>query len=132
MDSKYILGITELDAQHEEIESLFNAFQGAIGSKDRGRDVPLILGNLHEKVKFHFYYEESVMQIFSYPEAEEHKKSHQEIMRAVEIYKTMDWSSTDISGLDMTPMQLFYEQILSKDLRFARHIATNKVRLGIQ
>lgn len=132
MESKYILGIAELDAQHEEIEAIFTAFQGAIESEDRGHDVPDILKSLHEKVKFHFQFEESVMQIFSYPEAEEHKKSHQEIMRAVEVYNTLDWSSTNITELDLAPMELFYEQILSKDLRFARHIASHKDRLGIQ
>lgn len=40
MDSKYALGISELDAQHEEIEADFIAFSAALTDQNRWSDLP--------------------------------------------------------------------------------------------
>lgn len=132
MDSKYTLGISELDSQHEAIETDFLAFREALADKDRWNDLPNILEDLYEKLKFHFHAEESIMQIFAYPEALEHKKSHLEILKSVEAHKNKKLSDTDIDKLRDQPMQLFLEQILSQDMRFSAFIQKSKDRLGIQ
>lgn len=132
MDPKYVLGITELDSQHKEIETLFIALQAAIEDKDRWHDLPDLLERLCEKLKFHFYAEETIMQIFAYPESQEHRKSHLEILKSVESNKHKKLTHADIKKLKHQPMQLFLEQILSQDLRFSAFIQRNKERLGIQ
>lgn len=48
MDSKYALGISELDAQHEEIEADFIAFSAALTDQSRWSDLPDMLEVLHE------------------------------------------------------------------------------------
>ncbi len=132
MDSKYALGISELDAQHEEIEADFIAFSAALTDQNRWSDLPGMLDSLYEKLKFHFHAEESIMQIFAYPEALEHKKSHLEILKSVEVHKNSQLSDTEIKRLRDQPLQLFMEQILSQDMRFAAFIKRSKDRLGIQ
>ena len=132
MDSKYILGIAELDSQHEKIESSFVAFQEGIENKDRRHNLPDIHGSLCEKLRFHFYAEESIMQIFAYPEFQEHRKSHLEILKSIEGCKVKNLTKADIEKLRDQPMQLFFEQILSQDMRFAKFIQRNKERMGIQ
>ncbi len=129
MDSKYILNITELDSQHEEIETIFIALQAAIDDKERWH---ALLENLCEKLKFHFYAEESIMRVFAYPEYQEHRKSHLEILKTVEGYRNRDLTEADVATLRDHPMQLFLEQILTQDLRFAAFLNRNKERLGIQ
>lgn len=128
MDSKYILGISELDSQHEEIETVFIALQAAIDDKERWHT---LLETLCEKVRFHFYAEESIMKVFAYPEFQEHRKSHLEILKTVESYRNRDLSDADIAMLRDHPLQLFLEQILNQDLRFATFINRNRERLGI-
>ena len=128
MDSRYALGITELDAQHSEIESLFIALQEALEHKKSGH---ALLADLCEKLRFHFHAEESVMQIFAYPETQEHKRKHLEILKSVESYKDKRLTKADIQELKDQPMQLFYDQILSQDMRFAVFIKNNKERMGI-
>ncbi len=128
MDSKYILGISELDSQHEEIETVFIALQAAIDDKDRWHT---LLENLCEKLRFHFYAEESIMKVFAYPEYQEHRKSHLEILKTVESYRNRDLSDADITMLRDHPLQLFLDQILNQDLRFAAFINRNRDRLGI-
>ena len=129
MDSKYFLGISEMDSQHEEIETIFIALQEAIDDKERWHN---LLDNLCEKLRFHFYAEESIMKIFVYPECQEHRKSHLDILKSVESYRNRDLTEADIAMLRDHPLQLFLEQILSQDLRFAAFIKRNKERLGIQ
>lgn len=128
MDSRYILGISELDSQHEEIETIFLALQAAIDDKDRWHT---LLENLCEKLKFHFYAEESIMRVFAYPEYQEHRKSHLEILKTVEGYRNRVLTDADIATLRDHPLQLFLEQILTQDLRFAAFINRNRERLGI-
>ncbi len=128
MDSKYILGIEELDSQHEGIESLCIALQEAIEDKDRWCN---LLEQLCEKLRFHFYAEESIMAVFAYPESQEHKRSHLEVMKLVESYKDTALTDADIKTLRDQPLHVFSEQILSQDMRFASFIKRNKERLGI-
>ena len=128
MDSKYALGISELDSQHAEIETLFDALQEALDDKKAWH---ALLGSLCEKLRFHFYAEESIMRIFAYPEAQEHTRKHLEILKSVESYKDKPLTKADIRKLKVQPMQLFLNQILSQDMAFAEFIKRNKERLGI-
>lgn len=128
MDSRYALGITELDAQHTEIEMLFIALQTSLDDKKGWHS---LLESLCEKLRFHFHAEESIMQIFAYPETQEHKRKHLEILKSVESYKGKRLTKADIQELREQPMRLFYDQILSQDMRFAVFIKNNKERLGI-
>lgn len=89
-----------------------------------------MLESLYEKLKFHFHAEESIMQIFAYPEALEHKKSHLEILRSVEGHKNSQLSDTEIKRLRDQPLQLFMEQILSQDMRFLRRLS-REARTGL-
>jgi len=129
VDSKYILGIDELDSQHAEIETLFIALEDAAESRDRWH---ILFESLCERLKFHFYAEESIMGIFAYPEFQEHRNWHREILKSVESYRDNKLSSASIEKLRDQPMQLFFQQILSQDVRFAAFLKKNKERLGIQ
>lgn len=128
MDKKHTLGIVELDSQHGEIEQLFTALQESVGDRKRWT---ALLDSVCEKMRFHFYAEESIMRIFAYPELQEHTRKHQEVLQSVERYKGKRLSKADIQQLNEQPMQLFYDQILSQDMRFAAFIKRNKERLGI-
>jgi len=131
VDQKYKLGIVELDSQHEEIEKSLIALQEAIENKDRWHVLHFILESLQEKLVFHFSFEEAVMQIFSYPKAEEHGKSHQAALKSVESYKNLTLVSTDTESFGKPPVELFYDQIITHDMEFAAYIKGLKERLGI-
>ena len=129
MDAKYILGIDELDAQHEGIERDCLALREAVGDPERWHR---LLDQIYEKMKFHFHAEESVMAIFAYPETQEHRRSHQEILKCIEACRQRTVDAMEIEACTEQPMQLFQEQILSQDMRFAAFLTRNKERLGMQ
>ena len=129
MDAKYILGIDELDAQHEGIERDCLALREAVGDPERWHR---LLDQIYEKMKFHFHAEESVMAIFAYPETQEHRRSHQETLKRIEACRQRTVDAMEIESCTEQPMQLFQEQILSQDMRFAAFLTRNKERLGMQ
>ena len=129
MDAKYILGIDELDAQHEGIERDCLALREAVGDPERWHR---LLDQIYENMKFHFHAEESVMAIFAYPETQEHRRSHQETLKRIEACRQRTVDATEIEACTEQPMQLFQEQILSQDMRFAAFLTRNKERLGMQ
>ncbi len=128
MDSNYALGIDELDAQHEGIERVCIA----IGEAGDGERCHSLLDELYERMRFHFYAEESVMRIFSYPESQEHQRSHLEILKRIDGYRKIALTEADIEMLKVLPMQLFREQILAQDMRFAAYLKRTKERQGVQ
>ncbi len=129
MDSKYVLGIDELDLQHEGIERVCIALRDSVADPERWRS---LLDELYDKMRFHFYAEESVMAIFSYPETQDHRRSHLEILRQIDGYRNRVLSAADIEALKDQPMQLLQEQILTQDMRFAAFLTRNKGRFGVQ
>jgi len=129
MDSKYVLGIDELDSQHEGIERACLALQTTGADGERWRS---LLDEIYEKMRFHFHAEESVMEIFAYPETQEHRRSHLEILKRIERYRNSALTEADIEAFRDVPMQLFHEQILSQDMRFAAFLTRNRERLGMQ
>lgn len=131
MHSKYIMGIDELDSQHEEIEKICIALEGAVEEKDRWRN---LLEKLCERLRFHFNAEESIMEIFAYPESQKHKRLHLRVINLIESYKR-DAARTDdkfVKKLSIQPIQLILEQIFDQDIKFASFFKRNKERLGIQ
>ena len=131
MDSEYILGISELDAQHEDIERVFIALQQVVAFKERRGEIPAILRDLREKLTRHFVFEESVMRLTSYPEAFEHGRAHQQILKSLKDYEEMVLSGRNLEKAGQPTLQLFYDQILSHDRRFSRFIGGHKDSLGI-
>jgi hemerythrin len=71
------------------------------------------------------------MQVFAYPEFQEHRRSHLEILKSVDSFKATHLTRSDIDKIRDQPLQLFFEQIISQDLRFSKFIQRNKERMGI-
>ena len=128
MDSKYILGIDELDHQHEEIANAFETVRNATGGAEQWHESH---EKLCELLRFHFHAEESVMKIFAYPETYEHARSHANVVNAIEAYKALKPSESERARFNDQAKQLFFEQVLSQDIRFADYIKKNKERLGL-
>lgn len=76
----YNIGIEEIDHQHQYFSMLINRLNNELSeSKDdsyKGR----LLEELARYASFHFWSEENIMMRYNYPDIEEHKKSHRELI----------------------------------------------------
>jgi len=86
MDAKYILGIPEIDAQHEELHELVNSLREVITRKDQRHLVHQALKRLHQLLVTHFAFEEALMQMIRYPDLPQHKKMHKGVLNLFENY----------------------------------------------
>lgn len=86
MDKKYILGIPEIDAQHEEIGEFVAAFQKIILSKDQRPLVHQALKRLYQTLVNHFDHEEALMGMVNYADLPQHKQTHRGVLKLFEDY----------------------------------------------
>lgn len=86
MDSNHTVGIPEVDAQHEEIRALVGSLRDMIAAEDRRHLVHPTLKRLNQLLATHFQYEESLMQMVSYPDLPQHRKIHERILQLFEDY----------------------------------------------
>ncbi len=84
-------GVASVDAEHG---MLFGILQAVSDSFDLnlGKEAVLnILDRLHEFTKAHFLTEETLMQLYDFPEYERHQKQHQGLLEQLEKFR-MDFA----------------------------------------
>lgn len=77
------IGIPEIDEQHKVLVELLNNLHSAIVHRKAKDEIGETLDHLIEYTRVHFATEESVMNLFKYPEFEEHRKEHQKLIDEV-------------------------------------------------
>lgn len=82
----HAIGIPELDVQHEEISELVDSLKQLIAANDPQGLVPTSLKRLRQLLATHFEYEESLMQMVSYPELAQHCKMHGRVLQLFDDY----------------------------------------------
>ena len=120
MDPEYLTGIEEIDNQHREIEEVAKAVIEAVEARDKWHIVHYIVVRLYELLRFHFTVEEAMMRITGFPEIEDHKRVHQEMLQIVERMKsaTLDPNLGEDS------------EILKKQFSFLTHIVDHDKKLA--
>lgn len=121
-DSGYIFGISEIDAQHEEIETILISLLSAIDDNDSWHNIHNALDDLHEKLTFHFTLEEAVMHMFFRPDTRDHCRAHGEILERIEICMKGDVAAPRFKDSIRRQVQLAHNQILSHDSVFIRDL----------
>lgn len=77
------VGIEEIDEQHKVLVGLLNDLDRAIRERHGNEACLAILDRLVEYTRIHFAVEESLMRIFEYPDYENHKAEHEELVDEV-------------------------------------------------
>lgn len=75
----YLVGVPEIDAQHEELFRRANHLMHAVNDSDRQKDVAELLDFLSSYVVLHFAAEEKLMQTHGYPFYPAQKFQHEKL-----------------------------------------------------
>lgn len=86
MDSKYKLGIPEIDSQHVDISAMVAALNDVIAANDQRHLIEPTLKRLQQLLAHHFDYEESFMAMVNYDGLPQHKKNHQGVLKLFDDY----------------------------------------------
>ncbi|MCB9799794.1 MAG: bacteriohemerythrin [Candidatus Omnitrophica bacterium] len=93
----FSVNIPSIDEQHKKIVHMVNELHEAMIT-DKGNSVlGKIFGELIQYTKTHFSYEEKLFQTYGYPEAEDHKQSHDALTsKTMALQKDFETGSTTI------------------------------------
>jgi hemerythrin len=80
MDSKYILGIPEMDEQHDRIFSVVQALEDVLAKGGPPDLIHSTLGHLQQLLIAHFAKEESFMDILKCADLPKHRTIHLDIL----------------------------------------------------
>ena len=92
------IGIQEIDEQHKILVNLLNQLHDAITHHHGSDTSKKIMDQLCEYTKIHFTVEESLLRILGYPEYDEHKAHHEQLLTQVKALRSkMDTEDHSIS-----------------------------------
>jgi hemerythrin len=120
----YETGNSEVDGQHQHLFSLINELQAAIGRDDKQE---VLVRTLEELVRYtieHFTTEERLMKDSGYPDFQNHKTLHADLIRQV-IQVIDDYrSGTLVLATDLLRFLAIWlaDHIQGQDMRMVAHL----------
>jgi hemerythrin len=127
---KLSVGVDSIDDQHKKLLSLLNQLHDGMMA-GKGKDIlGGILKGLVDYTVTHFRYEEQLFARTGYPESEEHKNEHAELVRKVEEIQRQ-YATTGAKALTIPVMNFLKDwlslHIVGTDKRYAPHLIAKGV-----
>ncbi len=122
MESSYLTGIAALDAQHEEIDE---AIDGLLKVLDRGEDwetMHYLLIRIQDLLRFHISLEETIMDVFEYPKADQHREVHQGILDTVRRLVVATLQGGEGGLRELGAQRLFLSHVHDHDFPMAEYV----------
>jgi len=87
-NNNYSVGITSIDAQHQNLFRLASELHGAMSAGQGKAACGRILDRLVQYTETHFAHEERLMRLNDYPELAAHKAEHDDLTKQVKQFQT--------------------------------------------
>jgi hemerythrin len=120
----YTLGIVDLDEQHQKIVEFINALHEAINDGRNKDALSNALQDLLDEAQTHFGIEENLLKTHAYPEYEDHKKIHGQLLdRVLETQKGFIEGNVTLSVELTTFVKMWLsDHILRMDRKFIPYL----------
>ena len=82
------VGIKSIDLQHKVLIKYINELDAAQKNNSERSELARIIAGLVDYTIRHFQYEEHLFKQYNYPDAEAHKKEHEELTKSVIDFQT--------------------------------------------
>jgi len=99
--SIYSIGIGKIDNQHKRLIQLATQLEDAVAAKNFTSEIGNTLRFLVDYTSYHFKNEEELMEQIQYPELNEHKALHKQLMTDVRQILVDLRNGKNISGVDL-------------------------------
>lgn len=120
-DEKFSVGIREIDAQHKKLFRIINSVFEGITENRTHEVVKAALDDIIDYTRYHFSTEERLFEKYKYPDAEQHKKQHMDLLEQVTNLQSQfaeDAPGVSVELLDLLTRWL-QEHILHHDQHYA-------------
>jgi len=79
-DDKFLIGIDQLDFEHKDLLDRLNSLHAALVEHTDVEQINQCVGGIYARLEIHFALEERVMREGDYPEYDQHKALHAELL----------------------------------------------------
>lgn len=94
----FSIGLQEVDEQHKVLVGLLNELHEAIVKRHGSQAARDVLNRLAEYTRTHFTVEESLMRLLNYPEFQQHKQMHEDLLhQVIELQHKLDTGQAAIT-----------------------------------
>jgi len=115
---EYCLGDDTIDTEHQTLFHLANEVFKVKMSESRIENIAPLLHKLYEYMEYHFNHEEAFMSETKYPDIENHKKKHAEIVSKMNsIVKSSHQITVLVEKLAAMMVNWVLKHILEEDVK---------------
>ena len=122
-NEKLETGISEIDFQHKYFLELIKKFIEIQKKHTLPEKIKPYLKELTLYARFHFYSEENYMNEINYPELDEHKLIHIQLIEELSnIFTSFEMKHSKIDELTHFLISWFYDHTLKEDIKISNFI----------
>jgi len=123
---EYSAGQPDIDAQHRRLLDIINQLHKAMKMGGKQDAIIAVMGELVSYTRYHFTFEENMLQRESYPELEVHRVKHRAMVAQVVAFR--DAAGSSASASTSLKLMSFLKDWLSRhiietDQRYAAHLS---------
>lgn len=120
-ESKYELGIDEMDQQHQKWLEILNQFYDQLNGENINQKIVKMVDQVIDYTEFHFSEEEKFLDQLNYPMLGEQKEMHEQICETIKSFKQELEQEKMIISTRITRelKRWFTEHILHEDKKYA-------------
>ena len=119
------VGVDEIDEDHKKLVSIFNILHHSLSEGEPAEYLTAVLTELINCTVWHFSHEERLMLKYDYPEQEQHKAIHQQLISSArELEDRILHGDKPIADEDIEFLESWLtEHILTDDLRLGNYLS---------
>lgn len=126
LDESHLLGVPEIDAQHQELVSIINRLNNAVKHNAPAEAVTHQFDELISYTRFHFESEERLMDQYGYHEDDAHRQIHQRLLGQANYLR-----GKFIQGGELLVLQLIKDWLLAHVMDMDKPLAAYLIQQGI-
>ena len=121
------VGVTDIDEQHAQLLKLTNDLHDQIDQHAAAVDASAVLEQVLDYTRYHFHFEEQLMERSGYPGLAEHRKKHRALFLETEIYlERANFGSTTVAQQTMSFLQNWIvKHIMQSDKAYSQCAVTS-------
>ncbi len=126
--NEYSVGVPEIDAQHRRLLDIINQLHHAMKMGGKPTAIVEVINELIGYTRYHFAYEERILEDSGYADLEEHRRKHRAMVAQVETFR--DSAAEGKATLSLKLMGFLRDwlskHILETDKQYSDHLADRR------
>jgi hemerythrin len=129
-NDSYSIGVKAMDDQHKKLVDIINQLHDAMKAGQASKEAPNILKELIEYTSFHFGAEENLIKKESYPDFQNHKKLHEDLVQQINKYQAEIATKSMTIGVKLSEFlkDWLLTHILDEDMKYGKFLNNKGIR----